>query len=131
MLNPVHHIELWTVDVAACAPSFDWLLPRVGWVAHHSLDWELGRTWQHPSDSYIVLEQSPAVEGENNRMRAGLNHLALRVDDRSLLDRLRRESTEHGWRELFADRYPHAGGPQHTALFVENAEGFEIEVVVD
>lgn len=129
VLNPVHHIELWTTDVAACAPAFDWLLPQLGWAAVHSPDWEQGRSWHHPSGSYIVLEQSPAVAGPHDRMRAGLNHLALRVHDRPLLDQLRRECTEHGWRELFADQYPHAGGPQHTALFIENAEGFEIEVV--
>jgi hypothetical protein len=31
---------------------------------------------------------------------------------------------------MFADRYPHAGGEQHTAHHLENSEGFEIEVVV-
>ena len=129
MLNPVQHIELWTVDVNASAPSFDWLLPQLGWAADHSLNWQQGRTWRHPTGAYIVLEQSHAVAGPYARMRAGLNHLALRIHDRSLLDRLRRECTEHGWSELFAARYPHAGGPQHTALFIENAEGFEIEVV--
>ena len=47
-----------------------------------------------------------------------------------MLDRLRAESSEHGWHEMYADRYPHAGGEQHTALYLENSEGFEIEVVV-
>jgi hypothetical protein len=32
---------------------------------------------------------------------------------------------------MFADRYPHAGGEQHTALYLENSEGFEVEVVVE
>lgn len=36
---------------------------------------------------------------------------------------------EHGWNELFAESYPHAGGPQHVALFLENHEGFEVEIV--
>jgi hypothetical protein len=30
---------------------------------------------------------------------------------------------------MYADRYPHAGGDQHTALYLENSEGFEVEVV--
>jgi hypothetical protein len=38
--------------------------------------------------------------------------------------------TEHGWHELYADRYPHAGGEQHVALYLESSEGFEVEVVV-
>ncbi len=45
--------------------------------------------------------------------------------------RLRSESVLHGWREVFEDRYLHAGGPQHTALFIENGEGFELELVAD
>ena len=47
-----------------------------------------------------------------------------------LLDRIRAESSAHGWHELFADRYPHAGGDDHTALYLENSEGFEVELVV-
>ena len=44
---------------------------------------------------------------------------------------LRAESTEHGWHEMYADRYPHAGGEQHVALYVESSEGFEVEIVVE
>jgi len=32
---------------------------------------------------------------------------------------------------LFADKYPHAGGPEHTALFLVNSEGFEVEIVIE
>ena len=60
----------------------------------------------------------------------GVNHLAFTVEDRALLDRIRAESSAHGWHELFADRYPHAGGDEHTALYLENSEGFEVELVV-
>ena len=52
-------------------------------------------------------------------MRAGLNHLALVVDDRAALDRIR------------DDAWAHAGGPDHVALFIENDEGFEIELVAE
>ena len=43
---------------------------------------------------------------------------------------MRAESTEHGWHEMYADRYPHAGGEEHVALYLENSEGVEVEVVV-
>ena len=52
------------------------------------------------------------------------------VETRDELDRMRAESTEHGWHELYADRYPHAGGEQHVALYLASSEGFEVEVVV-
>lgn len=131
MPNVVHHIELWTSDVVAATPSFDWVLTSMGWRADHDPEWSQGRNWHHPSGVYIVLEQSPAISGPHERTHAGLNHLALRVRDRDQLDRLREDAADHGWCELFADRYPHAGGPQHTALFIENDEGFELELVAD
>lgn len=130
-LNVIHHIELWTSDVAAAAPSFEWLLTSLGLRADHDPDWPQGRVWRHESGAYVVLEQSPALTGEHDRRRAGLNHLALRVGSRAQLDELRRVCGDHGWSELFADRYPHAGGQQHEALYVENEEGFEVELVAD
>lgn len=111
------------------APSFDWLMKSIGWQAEYDPAWPTGRIWRHPEGMYVVLEQSPDVSGAHERTRAGLNHLAFCVKDRSELDALRAECVKHGWQELFADQYPHAGGPQHTALFLEDAEGFEVELV--
>lgn len=125
----VHHVELWTHDLDI-TPAFDWLLGELGWEARHPADWPEGRTWHHPSGVYVVLERSPDVSGDAHvRTLPGLNHLALTVSDRARLDAIRADAAGAGWTELFADAYPHAGGPQHTALFLENAQGFEIEVV--
>lgn len=129
--NVVHHIELWTSSVVATAPSFDWLLTTLGWRASEDPGWPQGRSWHHDSGVYLVLEESPDLTGPQERTRAGLNHLALRVATRDQLDGLRATCREHGWTEMFAERYPHAGGAQHTALFIENVEGFEIELVLD
>ncbi|OMH28179.1 glyoxalase [Tersicoccus phoenicis] len=129
--NPVHHVELWTDDLAASEPSFAWLLSALGWDADHDSGWPSGRIWRHPTGVYLVLEQSPDVAGPHDRLRAGLNHLALRAADRAALDDLRAACAAHGWTELFAERYPHAGGPDHTALFLENVQGFEVEIVAD
>jgi len=32
---------------------------------------------------------------------------------------------------MFPDRHPHAGGEQHYAAYLENEDGFEIELVAD
>lgn len=130
MVNPVHHIELWTDDLADVVDSFHWLLTELGWRGESNSDWPQGRIWRHESGVYLVLEESPDVRvGRHDRLRPGLNHLALRGLDLPHLDRLRADSIHHGWTELLADQYPHAGGPAHTALFLENLQGFEIEIV--
>lgn len=130
MANPVHHLELWTHDLSGVVDAFDWLLTELGWLPDHDPAWPAGRIWRHPDGVYLVLEQSPDVyPSAHDRLRPGLNHLALRAADREQLDRLRSQGTAHGWTELFSDRYPHAGGPEHTALFLENRQGFEFEIV--
>ncbi len=86
----------------------------------------------HPDGTYLFMERSSdQVDEPHDRLRAGVNHLALTCESRSLLDRMRAESTSHGWHELFSARYPHASGEDHTALYVENSEGFEVEVVLE
>lgn len=130
MVNPVHHIELWTDDLSDVVDSFHWLFTELGWRDEPNSDWPQGRIWRHESGVYLVLEESPDVRTvRHDRTRPGLNHLALRGPDLAHLDHVRAECIDHGWTELFAERYPHAGGAAHTALFLENSQGFEIEIV--
>ena len=96
----LHHLELWTADLAAAEPAWHWLLTTLGWRAERVEGWELGRIWRHADGSYIVLEQSADVRGERSERRApGMNHLALRVRDRELLERTRPDAPSNGWRE--------------------------------
>lgn len=126
----LHHLELWTADLAAAEPAWGWLLTALGWSAERVEGWELGRIWRHPDGSYLVLEHSDDVRGARADRRApGMNHVALNAGDRATLDALRAEAPAHGWRELFADRYPHAGGEDHTAWYGEDPHGLEVELV--
>ncbi len=126
-MRAVHHIDLWVSDPATAEGEWGWLLGELGWEADTDI-----RSWAHPDGTYLFMERSPdLVDEPHDRLRPGVNHLGLTCDDRHQLDRMRAESSAHGWHELFADRYPHAGGDQHTALYLESSEGFEVEVVVE
>ena len=126
MTRAVHHIDLWVGDAAVAASEWGWLLGELEWDVSDD-----GRSWAHADGTYLFMERSPdQVDAAYDRMRPGVNHLALTVEDRATLDRIRAESSAHGWHELFADRYPHAGGEQHTALYLESSEGFEVEIVL-
>ncbi len=48
---------------------------------------------------------------------------------RDEVNRVMSDAVARGWRPLYGDRYPHAGGPDHYAGWLENSEGFKVEIV--
>src|SRR5215467_5918146 len=123
----IHHIELWVPNLDTAIASWGWLLTALGYRMFQ--DWPGGRSWQS-GHAYIVVEQSPArTASRHDRCRPGLNHLAFHVSSRQLVDELAAEALLHGWRLMFADQHPFAGGPQHYAAYMENSDGFEVELV--
>jgi len=123
----IHHVELWVADLAAAEKTFGWLFAELGW--HEYQRWDRGVSWRR-GDSYVVVEDSPARTGDGHERTApGINHLALHAGTRADVDRITAASPTHGWRLMFADRHPHAGGPGHYAAYLENADGFEVELV--
>jgi len=124
----LHHIELWVEDLATARMSLGWLLAQLGYQDFQ--DWPAGHSWRL-SETYVVLEQSPGVAGSHDRARAGLNHLAFHAGSRDEVDHLASAAVEHGWSLMFADMHPHAGGRAHYAAYLENTDGFEVELVAD
>ena len=123
----VHHVELWVRDLEAAEASFGWLLVALGYRLENS--WPVGRSWSL-GDAYIVVESGPDVlPGVHQRLRPGLNHLAFHAGTEQEVEELAREAVQRGWTLMFADRHPHAGGPAHYAAYLENGDGFEIELV--
>jgi catechol 2,3-dioxygenase-like lactoylglutathione lyase family enzyme len=123
----LHHVELWVPDLQRAVASWGWLLIGLGYSPFQ--DWAAGRSWVLGS-TYIVVEQSPDLStSDHDRRRPGLNHLAFHVGSRVSVDTLVEQAGEHGWRLLFTDRHPYAGGPDHYAAYLENGDGFEVELV--
>jgi catechol 2,3-dioxygenase-like lactoylglutathione lyase family enzyme len=122
-------VELWVPDLARAERSWGWLLTALGAAPYQS--WEHGRSWRL-GEVYVVVEQSPALTADTHeRLRPGLNHLAFRAGAPAELDALVAGAPAHGWRLLFADRHPFAGGPDHRAAYLEDADGYEVELVAD
>jgi catechol 2,3-dioxygenase-like lactoylglutathione lyase family enzyme len=123
----IHHVELWVPDLDRAILSWGWLLTALGYRLYQ--DWPGGRSWG-AGHTYIVVEQSPArTASRHDRCRPGLNHLAFFAADRAHVDELTAEALLHGWRLMFSDRHPYAGGEQHYAAYLENSDGFEVEIV--
>ncbi|MPQ97271.1 glyoxalase [Modestobacter sp. I12A-02628] len=122
----LHHLELWVPDLGRATRSWGWLLTALGCSLHQS--WEHGRSWRL-GGVYVVVEQSPALAGDRHERRTpGLNHVAFHVPA-GRLDGLVAEAPSHGWRLLYPDQHPWAGGPGHRAAYLEDADGFEVELV--
>jgi hypothetical protein len=110
----VHHVELWTDDLTLAERQWGPVLTALG--CEPFQHWENGRSWRR-GDSYVVIEQSPALRpGGHDRLRAGLNHLALRGPKPAPLD----AALAAGW-QLRVDT--------GTTVHLVDAQGFELELV--
>jgi catechol 2,3-dioxygenase-like lactoylglutathione lyase family enzyme len=123
----LHHVELWVPDLTRALRPWGWLLGELGYEQFQ--DWAHGRSWRL-GGTYLVIEQSPdLVAAGHDRLRPGLNHLAFRAGDRARVDALAAEAPARGWMLLFPQTHPYAGGPDHYAAYLANADGFEAELV--
>jgi catechol 2,3-dioxygenase-like lactoylglutathione lyase family enzyme len=125
----IHHVELWVADLAEARVEWGWLLRAVGFA--RAGEWPEGESWE-AGGAYLTLTTAPALSGPVHDRRApGVNHLAFRAGAARRVDAIMAEADQHGWRPLYHDRYPHAGGPGHYAGWLENSAGFKAEIVAD
>ena len=123
----LHHVELWVPDLPRAVAGWSGCWSELGYIPFQ--DWSDGRSWRLGS-TYLVLEQSPALSADkHDRCRPGLNHLAFHVESRAMVDALAEQAPRHGWTLMFPDRHPHAGGEHHYAAYLEDVDGFEVELV--
>ncbi|MFJ2785246.1 MULTISPECIES: VOC family protein [unclassified Streptomyces] len=128
-VGALHHIEVWVADLERAEESFGWLLGALGYRPFQR--WEGGRSWAL-GPTYLVVERSPALSSDrHDRLRPGVNHLAFHAGDRTAVDALVAAAPAHGWSLMFADRHPYAGGEGVYAAYLENADGFEVELVAE
>lgn len=69
------------------------------------------------------------VDGDHERRRPGLNHIAFHAGGADQVDALTEASRLHGWTLMFPDAHPYAGGRHHYAAYLVNADGYEVELV--
>lgn len=123
----LHHVELWVPSLARAERSWGWLLASLGYAVHQR--WAAGVSWILDG-TYVVVEQSPALAADtHDRTAPGLNHLAFHAGSRDDVDRLVEQAADHKWALLFADRHPYAGGADHYAAYLEDEDGYEVELV--
>ncbi|WP_057896860.1 VOC family protein [Liquorilactobacillus oeni] len=127
----INHIEIYVSDLFVSSKFWKWLL--VGHLGYKTYQkWEKGISYIKDSCSYIVFVQADKkkLALSYNRTRIGLNHLAFSIPDKSTLAQIKMELNALNYRELYADRYPHAGGKDRYALYFEDPDRIKVEIVV-
>jgi len=124
-----HHVEVWVADLAQARTEWGWLLERLGFEPTSS--WPEGQSWE-AGGAYLTLTTSPNTVGtDHDRRRPGVNHLAFHGGTREQVDAIMTDASVHGWQPLYHERYPHAGGPDYYAGWLENSAGFKAEIVAE
>lgn len=125
----IHHVEIRIADAAPARTEWGWLLQALNFTRANT--WAEGESWA-AGGAYLTLTTSPNLAGTTHDRRApGVNHLAFKAGTPSAVDAIMAVAPRHGWKPLYQDRYPHAGGPAHYAGWLENSSGFKAEVVAN
>lgn len=125
----LHHVEVWIADLAEARAEWGWLLRELGFERESA--WPDGESWA-AGGAYLTLTTSPHLSTATHDRRApGVNHLAFKAGTPDRVDAIVARAGRHAWRLLYQDRYPHAGGPDHYAGWLESSAGFKAEVVAD
>lgn len=124
----LHHVELYVSDLRRSAAFWGWLLEQLGYELFQ--EWENGVSWRC-GETYLVFVQAEErfLDIPYHRCRVGLNHLAFHARSRRQVDALTEELRRRGVTILYEDRHPHAGGPDHYAVYFEDPDRIKVEVV--
>lgn len=87
----LHHLEFYVDDLSRSNLFWGWFLPFMGYAEFQQ--WTGGRSWKHPTGTYLVFVQIDDKEfaGRNDRRSRGLNHLAFIEQDLTRFNNIRLE----------------------------------------
>ncbi|HFI0645933.1 TPA: VOC family protein [Streptococcus suis] len=154
----LHHVEIYVSDLETSRAFYDFLLTKLGYSLYQEWEGGFSMALYYDSKSlatkecleplmqfeqsenshplsrpeqYLVFVQAPEdfLEAGYHRCRIGLNHLAFHAGTPDEIDQWRKEFLTRRVKLLYDDRYPHAGGPDHYALYLEDPDGIKIELV--
>lgn len=124
----LHHLEFYVDDLTTTRSFYDWLLPQLGYQLYQQ--WDHGFSYRL-GDTYLVFVQveTPYRHPHYHRKHSGVNHLAFHVESFTFLEHLRDAMKKKGTPLLYDNQFPHAGGPQHVALYAEDPNRMKLEFV--
>ncbi|UTC62219.1 VOC family protein [Treponema sp. OMZ 787] len=124
----MHHIEIYVGNLKESRRFYTWLLERLGYVLFQ--DWNEGFSYKKDG-FYLVFVQTRAkyIKNKYNRCNIGLNHIAFNCSSKQEVDAIRDELIKMRVTLLYDEKYPHAGGKEHYAVYFEDPDRIKLEVV--
>lgn len=124
----LHHVELYVSSLEASRRFWEPLLRALAHEPYQS--WAEGFSFRLGA-TYLVFVQAaaPHLQAGYHRRRVGLNHVAFHAASPEQVAELTRWVRASGYRLLYEDRHPLAGGPRHHALYCEDPDGIKVEIV--
>lgn len=124
----LHHIEINVSNLANSRHFYDKLFADLGYELYQ--EWEKGFSYRYQSTYLVFVQTEEAyLTPTYHRKQTGLNHLAFCLPKKAQVDALRERLRSDGVTLLYDEHYPHAGGPDHYAVFFEDPDRVKLEVV--
>lgn len=124
------HIELNVLDLAAARRFWQPLLERLHYTVFQ--EWDAGFSMRLKGTYLVFVQTEPAFEAAGfHRKRPGLNHLAFYVETPAQVDEFATYLRDIGAKELYAEAYPYAAGPNVYTAFFEDPQRLKIEIVTE
>ncbi|MGM8216107.1 VOC family protein [Bacillaceae bacterium W0354] len=124
----LHHIEIYVSDLNKSKAFWSWFLEELGYGIFQK--WDEGISYKL-NDTYLVFVQVERKYSDisYHRKRVGLNHLAFYAESRLHVNQMYGKLKEKGFKILYEEQYPYAGGPNHYALYFEDPDRIKVELV--
>ena len=125
----VHHVDLVVSSIERSLPFYRDLLGPLGWHRIGEVEGEQGETiWYLSGPGTAIGLREARTEGDYDRYRVGLHHLAFEASSRGAVDE-RAEWLRTQGIEIESEPEEYAYVPGYYAVFFYDPDGLKLEIV--
>ncbi len=127
----VHHVDLVVSSIERSLPFYRDLLEPLGWHGVSEVEGERGETIHYlagPGSSLGLREATSPSDGEYDRYRVGLHHIAFEAASRAAVDE-RADWLRSQGAEIESGPEPYWYLPGYYAVFFFDPDGLKLELV--
>jgi glyoxylase I family protein len=125
----IHHVDLVVSSIERSLPFYRDLLGPLGWHRVGEVEGERGETiWYLSGPGTSVGLRKAQADGDFDRYRVGLHHLAFEATSRAVVDERAEWVRAHG-AQIESEPQDYAYMPGYYAVFFYDPDGIKLEIV--